>query len=113
MSRERRPKGLESLTRAERLQLIKFVSAAVWADLEVNPSEKTYLLDLALRMGLPGEDMSEWLEKPPPPEEVDPNRIPPEHRRIFLEAMEHAMRADRAIDSPELESLRLLRELLE
>jgi hypothetical protein len=106
---------LASLTRRERLQLMKFVCSAVWADLEVNRSEKSYILSLVLRLGLSAaeaEQVQGWLESPPPPEEVDPNQIPPEHRRLFLDAIEKAVAADRVIDGPELESLRLLRELL-
>lgn len=109
-------KSLAGLTHRERLQLMRFVTAAVWADLEVNPSEKTFLLNLALRLGLPKEEMDqveEWLEKPPPIEEVDPFQIPPAHRQLFLEAMDEAMRSDHVVDAPEKDSMRLLRQLLE
>ena len=108
-------KGLARLTRAERLQLIRFVCAAVWSDLEVNRSERSFILGLALRLGLPEDEIrhvTEWLERPPAPEEVDPNSIPQEHRRLFLDAIEQAIVADRAVDRPEAESLRLLQELL-
>jgi uncharacterized tellurite resistance protein B-like protein len=109
-------RGLGHLTRAERLTLVKFVCAAVWADLEVSESEKSYILSLALRLGLPhdeAEQVRQWLEEPPPPEEVDPARIPREHRQLFLEAVEEAITADSVIDPPERETLRLLRELLQ
>jgi hypothetical protein len=107
--------NLASLTRRERAQLMKFACAAIWADLEVSRSEKTFILSLALRLGLPDdetEQVREWLEKPPPPEEVDPALIPPAHRRLFLDAIQEAMAADHVVDGPEQESLRLLRELL-
>jgi uncharacterized tellurite resistance protein B-like protein len=109
-------KGLTHLTRPERLKLVKFVCAAMWADLDVSQTEKSYILSLALRLGLPdheAEQVRDWLEKPPSPEEVDPARIPREHRRLFLSAVEEAVAADRVIDPPERETLRLLRELLE
>src|SRR5262245_1464964 len=108
--------SLGSLTRHERLQLMKFACAAVWADLEVSRSEKSYILSLALHLGLSEaetEQVRGWLEAPPPPEEVDPAEVPREHRRLFLDAMEQVVAADRVIDGPELESLRLLRELLQ
>jgi uncharacterized tellurite resistance protein B-like protein len=108
-------KGLAGLTRGERLQLLRFVCAAVWSDLEVSPSERSFTLGLALRLGLPEDErrqVTAWLETPPPPESVDPNDVPPEHRSLFLEAVAEAIRADEAIDPPEAESLRLLRELL-
>jgi uncharacterized membrane protein YebE (DUF533 family) len=108
-------KGLERLTHAERLQLVKFTCAAVWADLDVNRSEKSHVMSLFLRLGLPQSDVEqvqEWLETPPPAEELDPNLIPPEHRALFLEAVEEAVQADGVVDGPELESLQLLRDLL-
>ena len=86
-----------------------------WSDLEVSPSEKTYALSLALRLGLPDDEAEQvrgWLETPPSADEVDPNLIPPKHRALFLEAVEKAVEADRVVDSPERESLRLLRDLL-
>ena len=108
--------GLASLTRHERLQLMRFVCAAVWSDLEVSRSEKTYILSLALRLGLPdheAEQVREWLEKPPPPEDVDPAQLPHKHRSLFLKAIEEAVAADRVVNAPERESLRLLNELLQ
>ena len=108
--------GLASLTRRERMQLMRFVCAAAWSDLEVSRSEKTYILSLALRLGLPdheAEQVREWLEKPPPPEDVDPAQLPREHRSLFLKAIEETVAADRVVDAPERESLRLLKELLQ
>jgi hypothetical protein len=108
-------KGIGRLSRKERLQLMRFVCAAVWSDLEVSPSERTQVLSLALRMGLPEDEMAQvqgWIEVPPPPEDVDPNDVPAHHRRLFLEAFEETMKADAVVDTPEAESLRLLRELL-
>jgi uncharacterized membrane protein YebE (DUF533 family) len=108
-------KRLGRLTRADRLQVVKFACAAVWADLDVNRSEQTYILSLAQRLGLPKDEIQQvekWLETPPSPDEVDPNLIPPEHRALFLQAVEEAVAADGVVDDPERESLRLLRELL-
>jgi len=108
-------KGLGGLSRSERLLLMKFVCAAVWSDLEVSPSEKTYTLSLALRLGLPNDEAEQvraWLETPPSADELDPNLIPPKHRALFLEAVEEAVEADHMLDGPERESLRLLRDLL-
>jgi hypothetical protein len=51
--------------------------------------------------------------EPPPPEDVDPARLPREHRSLFLKAIEEAVAADRVVDAPERESLRLLYELLQ
>lgn len=108
-------KDLSGLMRNERLQLLKFVAAAMWADLEVNRREKSYLLSLALKLRIPDDEvdhLADWLERPPPPEEVDPARIPPEHRALFLEAVREAMVADHGLDAPERETFRLLEDLL-
>jgi len=91
---------LGKLARNERLQLLKFVAAAVWADLEVSRPEKSFLLSLALKLRIPDDELehlADWLERPPPPEEVDPARIPPEHRSLFLAAVRDAMAADHAL----------------
>jgi uncharacterized membrane protein YebE (DUF533 family) len=108
-------KHLDRLTRAERLQLAKFACAAAWADLEVNRSERTYILGLAKRLGLPKDEIQQvrdWLETPPSADDVDPNSIPHEHRALFLEAVQAAVESDGVVDGEERESLRLLRELL-
>jgi uncharacterized tellurite resistance protein B-like protein len=108
-------KRLDRLTRAQRLKLVKFACAAVWADLDVNRSEKSYILALAQRLGLSGNDLGQvgkWLEAPPSAEELDPNLIPPEHRALFLQAVREALEADGTLDGPERESLRVLRDLL-
>jgi hypothetical protein len=108
-------KGLAALTHVERIQLLKFVSAAIWGDLEVSPSEKTFLLSMALRLGLSSEEaalVKRWLETPPPPEEVDPASVPLRHRQLFLEVLEEACFADHRMTAAERESLAELRELL-
>ena len=108
-------KSLTNLNRDERLRLLKFVCAAAWADLEVSQTEKTFIQSLALRLGLPDDEVGhvrDWLETPPTPEEVDPALIPHEHRKVFLEAVRGAIAADGVVDGPELESIRLLQELL-
>jgi uncharacterized membrane protein YebE (DUF533 family) len=108
-------KKLAHLGRDERLRLLKFVCAAAWADLEITETERTFIQSLALRLGLPNDEVAhvrDWLETPPTPEEVDPALIPHEHRKVFLEAVRGAIAADGVVDGPELESIRLLQELL-
>ncbi len=106
---------IDTLPAKERLQLLKFVCSFVWADLEVSPKEKTFVLGLTQRLGLPASDVERvkaWLETPPPAEEVDPALVPAEYRRAFLEAIEQAIVADGVVSPPERESLTLLRQLL-
>jgi hypothetical protein len=87
----------------------------VWADLDVRSSEKTFVLGLTQRLNLPESEIEQvtgWLETPPSIEEVDPLLIPPQHRRLFLEAMEQAVASDGTISPSETESLALFRQLL-
>ena len=108
-------KNLAQLTPPERLQLLKFVCAAVWADLEVSEPERLYILGLSLRLGLPDDELlqvREWLEKPPTADELDPAQVPPEHRKLLLEAVTAAISVDGVVDPRERESLRLLQELI-
>jgi uncharacterized membrane protein YebE (DUF533 family) len=97
------------------VRLLKFVCAAAWADLDVSSPERSFVQALALRLGLSDQEMRQverWLEKPPPPEEVDPALVPREHRRLFLDAVRDLVTADGVVDGPEAASLRLLEELL-
>lgn len=106
---------LGSLSAKDRLQLLRFVCSFMWADLDVGSSERTFVLSLAQRLNLPESEIEQvkaWLETPPLAEEVDPSSIPPEHRRLFLEAIEQALASDGAINAPESENLALFRELL-
>ena len=106
---------LRTLSARDRLQLLKFVCSFVWADLDVGPSEKTFVLSLTQRLGLSDAEIRQvqaWLETPPPAEEVDPALVPPQHRRLFLEAIEQAVTSDGAVTPPESESLALFRQLL-
>ena len=106
---------LRGLSARDRLQLLKFVCSFVWADLEVGSSEKTFVLSLTQRLGLSDAEIRQvqaWLETPPPVEEIDPTLVPPQHRRLFLEAIEQALTADGAVTPPESESLALFRQLL-
>lgn len=106
---------LGSLSSKDRLQLLRFVCSFVWADLDVGSSEKTFVLSLTQRLNLPDaeiEQVKAWLETPPSIEDVDPSLIPPEHRRLFLEAIEQAITSDGAINPPESKSFALFRQLL-
>jgi hypothetical protein len=106
---------LGSLSAKDRLKLLRFVCSFMWADLDVGPSEKTFVLSLAQRLNLPESEIGQvkgWLETPAPAEEVDPASIPPEHRKLFLEAVEQAVAADGAVNPPEKEYLTLFRQLL-
>lgn len=105
---------LDQLSREDRLRLMKFVCSFAWADLEVQPEERTFVGRMTERLGLE-EDRAQieaWLETPPRPEEVDPTRVPRAHRELFLQAAKAIVDADNVVDEAESENLELLEQLL-
>jgi uncharacterized tellurite resistance protein B-like protein len=106
---------MQKLSHQDRLRLMKFVCSFVWADLEVKDSERKFVAKVAKKLRLPDEDMTqinEWLEVPPRPEEVDPTRIPKEHRQIFLDTIRDVITADGEVADDEWENLALFEQLL-
>jgi uncharacterized tellurite resistance protein B-like protein len=106
---------LHSLSREERLQLMRFVCSFAWADLEIRDEERAYVADLIKRLELDEAESNQvagWLNLPPAPEEVDPMQIPVKHRQIFLDAMLGLVGADGNIDEAETESFNLLSQLV-
>ena len=103
------------LERGQRIRLLQFVCSFAWADLEVHPREREFVLRLVNRLQLADDEakqVTRWLEVPPKPEAVDPTEIPPSHRKLFLAAIDGVIAADGAIAPEERESLRLLEQLL-
>ena len=97
------------------MRLMKFVCSFAWADLEVNARERAFVADLLRRLELDSLERAEvegWLAVPPRPESVDPTTIPVAHREIFLAAIRGIIEADGRIDSEEVESLTIFRQLL-
>lgn len=107
---------LSTLSQKDRLRLIRFVCSFAWADLEVQPRERTFVHKLVKRLKLDADEAKQvnaWLEVPPKPEEVDPQRIPPEHRQLFLATVKQVIAADGRIDEGERESLEVFEKLLQ
>ncbi|MBI4704325.1 MAG: TerB family tellurite resistance protein [Deltaproteobacteria bacterium] len=107
---------LEELSRAERMRLMKFVCSFAWADLEVQDEERAFVAKLVDRLGLnAGErkQVRKWLEVPPRPEEVDPSRIPRQHRELFLKTVHAVVAADQMLAPDEREMLDLFEQLLQ
>lgn len=105
---------LGSLSRPDRLQLMKFVCAFAWADLEIQDEEKRLVDRLLKKLDLDDDrdKVMGWLRSPPPPEEVDPTRVPTEHRQLFLDAARQLFEADGVVDPYEKEQFELLEQLL-
>ena len=106
---------IRDLNHEDRLRLIKFVCSLAWADLEVRPKERAFIHRLVKRLHLDDKEakmVEEWLKVPPRAEEVDPARVPHQHRKLFLDTVKAVAAADGEIDEEERESLSLLEQLL-
>ena len=106
---------LDRLDRRERMRLMKFVCSFAWADLEVCPEEREFVRDMIARLTLDEAERAKvqgWLDVPPEPESVDPTLVPPEHRRVFIEAIEGVIASDGRITHEERESFRIFRDLV-
>lgn len=106
---------MQKLSSKDRLRLMKFVCSFVWADLEVKESERKFVEKMVKKLRLDDAEAAQvkgWLEVPPPAEEVDPTRIPKEHRQIFLDTIRDVITADGEVASSEWENLALFEQLL-
>ena len=105
----------DSLSRDDRLLLLRFVCAFAWTDLTVTDKERRFVKRLVHRFGLEGEDAEEveaWLHVAPAPSSVDEKKIPAEHRRTFIEAVRAVIYADGNVDPEERAQFEKLRSAL-
>jgi uncharacterized tellurite resistance protein B-like protein len=105
----------ETLSKADRLLLLKFVCAFAWTDLEIQEGERRFVQRLVQRLDLDEnekKDVEQWLAIAPSPSEVDPTLIPPEHRHTFVEAARAVIYADGNVDAEEREQLERLKRAL-
>ncbi|HEY4119485.1 MAG TPA: TerB family tellurite resistance protein [Byssovorax sp.] len=106
---------MDKLSPKDRLTLMKFVCSFVWADLEVKASERAFVKNLVKKLKLSPDEAKQvkgWLEVPPRPEEVDPQRIPEAHKKLFLDTIRDTIMADGEVASDEWENLSLFEQLL-
>ena len=106
---------MKHLTRDERLRLLQFVCSFAWTDLQVSDGERDLIELMAKHHDFDDADraqIAKWLEVPPSPEDVDPTRIPREHRQTFLDAIHAVVIADGRVRGSERESLAVFEELL-
>ena len=105
----------EKLSRDERMLLLRFVCAFAWTDLEIRDGERKFVQRLMDRMQLSGEDRAEvegYLHVAPSPEETNPQLIPPEHRRIFIDSVRALIYADGDVDAEERQRFEKLQAAL-
>jgi len=95
---------------------MRFVCSLAWADLEVRPKERAFVHRLVKKLHLDEAEaklVEEWLQVPPRAEDVDPAKVPHQHRKLFLDTAKGIIAADGEIDDEEKESLALLEQLLQ
>ena len=108
------PAGLDSLSHAERIQLLRFVTSFAWADLSVSSAERDFIHRLVTRLHLDEEEALQvegWIKVPPPPDDIDPTSVPHAHRQVFLDTVREMMQADGDVSEEERENLALLEQL--
>jgi uncharacterized tellurite resistance protein B-like protein len=106
---------LSELNRVDRMRLMQFVCSFAWADLEIHPRERIFIQKMVGRLDLDDGERAKvdaWLQRPPDPEAIDPTKIPPSHRQVFIDAIEGVIYADGSLAPEEEENLLLLKELL-
>ena len=106
---------LDDLTKPERMLLLKFVCAFAWTDLEVQKQEREFIRRLMGTLKLESdeaEQVDQWLRLPPSPEELDPEKVPRNHRALFLECARRVIESDGHVDPNEAELYDTLEQLL-
>lgn len=105
----------EQLSRDHRLLLLRFVCAFAWTDLEIKDGERKFVQRLMDRMQLSPDDRKEvegYLHVAPSPESTNPKLVPPEHRRVFIDAIRALIYADGEVDTEERQRFELLQQAL-
>ena len=106
---------LEGLSREDRMQLMRFVCSFAWADLEIRPEERDFIIKMITRLELDEDETAEvaqWLQVPPRADDLDPEDIPREHRKLFLDAARAMILSDGTVEQVEDENLIILDALL-
>lgn len=106
---------LEALSREDRMQLMRFVCSFAWADLEIRPEERDFIIKMITRLELNEDETAEvaqWLQVPPRADDLDPEDIPREHRKLFLDAARAMILSDGSVEQVEAENLIILDALL-
>lgn len=106
---------MNELSKEDRLRLMKFVCSFAWADLRIEDSERKMVRKLMRRLKLDADEkrqVEDWLELPPPAEELDPGLIPDAHRALFLRTAREMIEVDGEVAPEEVENFELLAQLL-
>jgi hypothetical protein len=107
---------LEKLPPHELMRLMKFVCSFAWSDHEVKQQERDFVARFTKKLNLKEEDakrVEDWLNVPPPVEEIDPTEIPRQHKQLFLDAIRALIGSDGEVSLEEREDLELFTQLIE
>lgn len=98
----------------ERSCLLRFAASFLWADLDVDGSERAFFVDLARELGAdePAEEATLHLAAPPNPRDVDPSAVAPALAETVRTIALRAIAADGRVTEPEMEMFFLLDDLL-
>lgn len=97
---------------SEKLQLLRFASSFLWADLEVANSERAFMLELANELDVNESDALAVLDRPPHADDVDPGRVPRSLAATVRTIALRAIAADGRVEPHEMRMFHLLDELL-
>ena len=106
---------MKQLSHEDRMRLMRFVCSFAWADLRITESERDFIHKTVRKLKLSAEEremVEGWLKLPPPAEKLDPAKIPPAHRQLFIQTAREMIEADGEISEEEVENFELIAQLL-
>lgn len=103
------------LPHADRLCVLRFAAAFLWADLHVDLAEHAFFVALARELGVPNASLPsalEMLSLPPDAEQIDPTRVTPALAATLRDVALRAIASDGRVRTKEMALFDLLDELL-
>jgi uncharacterized tellurite resistance protein B-like protein len=106
---------LDELDPSARMKLLKVLVAAAWVDGEIQATERRFFENLLKRLPLSVAERDKalgYLETPPHPAEIDPQKIPHEQRQRLMELVWQLVNSDGKLGDEERSAVEQLEELL-
>ena len=108
--------ALRELSKDDRKQLFRFLTAAIWSDGEAAPEEIDLLTDVLLESGLEKDEMqyvAALLQAKPRVEEIlRADQVPLDHREILVAFIREAVLADGEVTRAEIASVKSIGDAL-
>ncbi len=95
-----------------REKVLRFAASFLWADLEVAESERRFLVDLARELDVDDAQAAALLDRPPTPEDIDPNEIDLVTANYVRHVALRAIASDGRVCEEEMSMFELLDDLL-